>query len=129
LIHYGNDFRSNHDLSSYRNIYKKRNAPRILQEVDGDFTVQVKVSGAFVPADVTGSFAAAVGVADMDRILQVEFFNWFREIIGTGIQVVALPGLAGPALTSPVMGDTAEAVGSQKTSGPQRHRHLMANRD
>ncbi|MGA9778436.1 MAG: DUF1349 domain-containing protein [Limisphaerales bacterium] len=38
-----------HDLSSYRSIYKKRNAPRILQEVDGDFTVQVKVSGTFEP--------------------------------------------------------------------------------
>lgn len=38
-----------HDLSSYRGIYKKRNAPRILQEVDGDFTAQVKVSGTFEP--------------------------------------------------------------------------------
>jgi regulation of enolase protein 1 (concanavalin A-like superfamily) len=38
-----------HDLSSYRSIYKKRNAPRVLREVDGDFTVQVKVSGTFEP--------------------------------------------------------------------------------
>lgn len=38
-----------HDLSSYHNIYKKRNAPRILQEIGGDFTVQVKVTGAFDP--------------------------------------------------------------------------------
>jgi regulation of enolase protein 1 (concanavalin A-like superfamily) len=38
-----------HDLSSYHSIYKKRNAPRILREVDGDFTVEVKVSGAFDP--------------------------------------------------------------------------------
>ncbi len=38
-----------HDLSSYRSIYKKRNAPRVLREVDGDFTVQVKVSGSFEP--------------------------------------------------------------------------------
>jgi regulation of enolase protein 1 (concanavalin A-like superfamily) len=38
-----------HDLSSYRHIYKKRNAPRIVQEMAGDFTVQVKVSGAFEP--------------------------------------------------------------------------------
>jgi regulation of enolase protein 1 (concanavalin A-like superfamily) len=38
-----------HDLSSYHSIYKKRNAPRVLQEVDGDFTVQVKISGTFQP--------------------------------------------------------------------------------
>jgi regulation of enolase protein 1 (concanavalin A-like superfamily) len=38
-----------HDLSSYHSIYKKRNAPRLLQAVDGDFTVQVKVSGNFEP--------------------------------------------------------------------------------
>ena len=38
-----------HDLSSYHRIYKKRNAPRILQEVGGDFTVQVQVSGTFEP--------------------------------------------------------------------------------
>lgn len=38
-----------HDLSSYHSIYKKRNAPRILQEVEGDFTVEVKVTGRFDP--------------------------------------------------------------------------------
>jgi regulation of enolase protein 1 (concanavalin A-like superfamily) len=38
-----------HDLSSYHSIYKKRNAPRILQEIEGDFTVQVKVTGTFDP--------------------------------------------------------------------------------
>ncbi len=38
-----------HDLSSYHGIYKKRNAPRILQDVEGDFTAQVKVSGTFEP--------------------------------------------------------------------------------
>jgi regulation of enolase protein 1 (concanavalin A-like superfamily) len=38
-----------HDLSSYHSIYKKRNAPRILRDVEGDFTVQVRVSGAFDP--------------------------------------------------------------------------------
>lgn len=38
-----------HDLSSYHSIYKKRNAPRVLQEAAGDFTVQVKVSATFEP--------------------------------------------------------------------------------
>lgn len=38
-----------HDLSSYHSIYKKRNAPRILQAVEGDFTVEVKVTGKFDP--------------------------------------------------------------------------------
>jgi len=42
-----------HDISSYN---RKMNAPRVLQEVDGDFTVGVKVSGEFKPGNaVAGS--------------------------------------------------------------------------
>lgn len=45
-----------HDISSYN---KKLNAPRILQDVEGDFTVTVKVSGDFEPGDaVRGSGTA-----------------------------------------------------------------------
>jgi len=42
-----------HDLSVY---YKKKNAPRILQEIEGDFTVQVKVSSDFDPGDKAAIF-------------------------------------------------------------------------
>lgn len=45
-----------HDLSQF---YPKKNAPRVLQEVDGDFVVRVKVSGDFDP----GNVAAEAGKA------------------------------------------------------------------
>lgn len=38
-----------HDLSSYHSIYKKRNAPRVVRKITGNFTVEVKVTGAFKP--------------------------------------------------------------------------------
>jgi hypothetical protein len=32
-------------------------------------------------------------MADMDRILQVEFFDKVGEIVGVGIEIVAVPSL------------------------------------
>jgi hypothetical protein len=60
-----------------------------------------------LPADVTSHFATTGGVSDMDRILQVEHFDKCREIVGVGIQVVAVPGLARSAMAAAVMCDTA----------------------
>src|SRR6185369_8187758 len=37
-----------HDLSP---LYEKKNAPRVLREVTGDFSVRVKVSGDFEPGN------------------------------------------------------------------------------
>jgi len=47
-----------------------------------------------VSADVAGDFAAAGGVADMDRVLQVERLDERGEVVGVGVHVVARPRLA-----------------------------------
>ena len=65
-------------------------------------------------ADVAGDFAAARGVADVDRIPQVERFDERRQVVGVGVHVVAVPGLARTAMAAAVMGDAAVAAGGQK---------------
>ena len=65
-------------------------------------------------ADVAGDFAAAGRVADMDRVLQVERFDELRQVVGVGVHVVAVPGLARSAMAAAVMGDAAVAAGGQK---------------
>ena len=65
-------------------------------------------------ADVAGDFAAAGGVADVDRVLQVERFDERREVVGVGVHVVAVPGLARAAVAAAVMGDAAVAAGGQE---------------
>ena len=67
-----------------------------------------------VAADVAGDFAAAGGVADVDRVLQVERFDQRREVVGVGVHVVAVPGLARPAMAAAVMRDAAVAARGQK---------------
>ena len=67
-----------------------------------------------VAADVAGDFAAAGGVADVDGVLQVELFEQRRQIVGVGVHVVAVPGLAGAAMTAPVMRDAAIAVRAEE---------------
>ena len=67
-----------------------------------------------VAADVAGDFAAAGGVADVDRVLQVERFDERREVVGVGVHVVAVPGLARAAVAAAVVGDAAVAAGGQK---------------
>jgi len=47
-----------------------------------------------VTPDVTSHLAAAGRVSDMDRILEVELCYQFREIVGIGVHVVAVPWLA-----------------------------------
>ena len=63
-----------------------------------------------VTADIAGDFAAAGGVANVDHVLQVERLNKLREVVGVGIHVVALPGLARPAMAAAVMGNAAVSV-------------------
>ena len=55
-------------------------------------------------------FAAAGGMADMDGVLQIEMRGQSREVVGIVIHVVAVAGLAGPAMAAAVMGDDAIAV-------------------
>ena len=65
-------------------------------------------------ADVAGDFSAAGGMADMDRVIQVQRFDERREIVGVGIHLVAVPGLAGTAMAAAVMRDAAvTAVGQE----------------
>ena len=47
-----------------------------------------------VAADVAGDFAAAGGMADMDRVLESQRRHQLREIVRIGVEIVALPGLA-----------------------------------
>jgi hypothetical protein len=63
-----------------------------------------------VAPDVAGNFAAASGVADMDRVFQIEFLHELREVIGIGVHVVAAPGLARTAVAAAVMRDDTISV-------------------
>ena len=65
-------------------------------------------------ADVASDFAAARGVADMDRVLQVERLDELGKVVGIGVEVVAVPRLARPAMPATVMGDAAVAARGQK---------------
>jgi hypothetical protein len=67
-----------------------------------------------VTADVAGDFAAAGGVADVDRVLQVERLDEFREVVGVGVHVVAGPRLARTPVAAAIMGNTAVAARGQE---------------
>jgi hypothetical protein len=67
-----------------------------------------------VAADVAGDFAPARGVADVDRVLQVERFDERREVVGVGVHLVAIPGLARTAVAAAAMGDAAVSAGAQE---------------
>jgi hypothetical protein len=62
-----------------------------------------------VPTDIAGDFTTAGGMADMDCILQIKRRGEFGEIVGIGVEVVAIPGLARAAMTASVMCDAAIA--------------------
>src|SRR5664279_5712752 len=63
-----------------------------------------------MPPDVTGNFSAAGGVAHMDCVLEVEFFGKSCEVVGVSIHLVAIPGLGGTAVPSPVSRDDSIAT-------------------
>jgi pimeloyl-ACP methyl ester carboxylesterase len=67
-----------------------------------------------VPADVASDFAATGRVTDVDRVLQIEVFDERGKIVGVRIQVVAVPRLAGAAMTAAVMGDATVAARRQE---------------
>ena len=60
-----------------------------------------------VAVEVAGHLAAAGGVTDQDHILEVEGVEELREVVGLGVQVVAIPGLAGAAAAGAVVGANA----------------------
>src|ERR1700674_4923528 len=63
-----------------------------------------------VPPNVTGNLSAAGRVAHMDYVLQVKLFGEGCEIVGVGVHVIAIPGLGGTAVTSPVVRDDSIAL-------------------
>src|SRR4051812_30346403 len=50
-----------------------------------------------VTANVARDFTAACRVAYVDGIIQVERFHKRRKVVGVGVHLVAVPGLARPA--------------------------------
>src|SRR5579863_5051182 len=54
--------------------------------------------------------ATAGGMADMDRLLQIEMRRHGRQIVGIMIHVMAVADLAGAAMAAAVMRDDAIAV-------------------
>src|SRR5262249_7197961 len=60
-------------------------------------------------------FAAACRMADKHRAVQIECLRQGSEIVGIGIEVVALPRLARTPVTAPIMRDTAiTALGEEE---------------
>jgi len=76
-----------------------------------------------VPADIASDFAATRGKADQDGALQVERFDELREVVGIRVHLVAIPGLARPAMAATVMANAAIAV-----VGKEQHLRLPAIR-
>ena len=67
-----------------------------------------------VSSQIVGDLAAPGGMADVDRVLQVEMRGQRRQVIGIVIHVVTLAHLRGPAMTAAVMRDDAIAVLEEK---------------
>ena len=63
-----------------------------------------------MPADIAGDLAATRRKPEEADALEVKGLNQFCEIVGIIIHVIALPGLAGPTVAAPVMGDDAVTV-------------------
>ena len=49
-------------------------------------------------------------MADVNRILKIEFLSQLREIVSIGVHVIAVPSLRGATVTSPVVCDDAITV-------------------
>jgi hypothetical protein len=58
-----------------------------------------------VASDVARDLTAAGGMADMDRVVQIELLDELRKIVRIGIEIVAVPRLARAAVAAAVMGN------------------------
>src|SRR6202163_2236013 len=63
-----------------------------------------------MPSEVVRHLAAAGGVADVNGFHQIEMRRQGRKVVGIVIHVMAVAGLAGPAVAAAVMGDDSIAV-------------------
>src|SRR3546814_3862758 len=66
-----------------------------------------------VAADVAGHLAAAGRMADEDRVFEVQMLDQRRQVVGVGIHLVAVPGLAGAAVAAAIMANGAIALGGE----------------
>src|SRR5260370_15544255 len=64
--------------------------------------------------EVACGFTATGRVPHMDRVLQVKLLGELREIVRVGVHVVAVPGLRGTAVASPVVRDNAISALSEE---------------
>jgi hypothetical protein len=71
------------------------------------------MAGAVSP-DVTGDFAAARRVANMNRILETEFCCELGQIIGVRVHIIAVPRLARTPMPAAVMGYAAVSARGEK---------------
>jgi len=53
-------------------------------------------------------------MSDEHGVLQIECCHQLGQIIGIGIHIIALPGLAGPSMASAIRRDTAIAFAGQE---------------
>src|SRR5258708_12492312 len=83
--------------------------------------------------EVACDFTSTGRVPHMDRVFQVKLLGELREIVRVGVHVVAVPGLRGTAVASPVVGDDAisELPEEQHLSVPvvRRQRPPVAETD
>ena len=64
--------------------------------------------------DIPRDLAATGRMTDMDRVIQIEMLDEFRQVIGISVHVIAVPRLARPAMTATIMGDAAIAMRGQE---------------
>src|SRR5258708_30025752 len=86
-----------------------------------------------MPADVTYDFTSTGRMPHMHRVFQVKLLGELRKIVRVGVHVVALPGLRGTAVASPVVRDNAiSALSEEEHLGVpvvRRQRPAMAEND
>ena len=64
--------------------------------------------------EIVHHLAAAGGMADMDRILQVEVLGNRREVVSIMVHVMAVAGLRRAAMPAPVMRDHTIALAKEE---------------
>jgi hypothetical protein len=57
--------------------------------------------------NMAGDFTAAGGMPNMDSVRQIQSLDKFGQVVGVGVQIIAVPGLAGTAMATTVMRDAA----------------------
>lgn len=79
-----------------------------------------------VAADLAGDLAASRGMADLDRILQLELLNESCEIVSIGVEIITVPWLARAAMAATIMGDAAIAMRGPGRASDLRRRWRLA---